>query len=208
MKVFFSLLSLCSFPLISAVNSVVNGDFQQSFNGWTRTGGLVTSAGPDGSLAWVAQSSDYNAQDGIQQTITGLTVGNTYVFSFDARTVIKDLGKYSLVASFGQFVVDIGCQVTTDFKTYQWRVTPTQTSLSLGFSGWNYRSFFVVDNVSIDQISHSTAPIGGPARLKKRDELVLSSEEELSSPCNTNILNSEFYECTRECQSQLFPEIA
>ena len=124
-------------------NLVVNGDFSDGTNGWTSTATSFTVS--DGTAHVIAAKEDGK---GIRQTITGLTVGNTYRISFD---VISGKAKFIRDEETG-IDVSAGTTYTTTFVA-------SGNSTTLVFGGYEYQ--FTLDNVSLVDTSGGGGGGGG-----------------------------------------------
>ena len=112
----------------------------------------ATQINPDGDGYFVAMDNNANNNPGassISQTVSGLTVGNTYVLKFDWAGIQLDWQQYptqeSLSVSLGQ----------------QTQQTQTVSECSHCFSGWMQTTMtFIAD--STDELLNFAA-VGGPA---------------------------------------------
>ena len=142
-----SLSFLSSSLFAGSINLVANPGFDTNLNGWTST-----SDQNGVSWVWNAQtaqlsSSSVAADVVLSQTVSGLTMGDQYVLSFD-QTV-----------GYGQIYWKFGTDEGLLFGSSHPSITVTATSASelLSFSGSVMAGALILDNVSVA----AAAPAGG-----------------------------------------------
>jgi len=155
--------SVTTVGLLSPTQLVTNGTFVANATSWTLTNGAsysATGGNPDGYI-WLNASGAAGTDPTATQTLTGLTVGTTYLLSGSYRNVANCCGAGVGAIAFG---IDIsGTQVAAlpdpglAWTPFSRSFTATATSQTLAFRGEINGTDvdIAIDNISVRAISTS-----------------------------------------------------
>tara|TARA_R110002020_G_scaffold76349_3_gene193530 strand:+ start:1558 stop:2280 length:723 start_codon:yes stop_codon:yes gene_type:complete len=122
-----------------AYNLVTNGTFDISATGWSSLNAETTSTWVSSGEIQVVASGD---NGGIQQEVTGLTIGEEYTFSYE---VISGSGNFAHLFP-GPFATNIGLNQGVGIYNHTFEATTTSVTIRLGVLDGNTVNF---DNISL-----------------------------------------------------------
>ena len=150
--------------------SITNGNFTTNLAGWTiqnTTTQWLNDPGPD-SLPGVAWINDFPGPVSfIQQTITGLTPGQTYTISgfYKSRVLFFSSGSFTATIDGVTKFANPETAFVTNWTPFGFQFTPSTSSVLLSLNSQvGSDSDYVVDNIAIAQ-GGAAAPEPGSLAL-------------------------------------------
>ncbi|WP_071188866.1 carbohydrate binding domain-containing protein [Trichormus sp. NMC-1] len=136
-----------------ALEFVNNGDFASGLTGWTNSGWIGNNSNIGGNSSIKVVTNRFSTNPGnLSQTISSLSVGQTYNFSFDyfhtggtPNGIIATLGSTTLASLINT--------TTSSFTNFSTTFVATQTSALLNLQGYNNPASAYLDNVSLTDAS-------------------------------------------------------
>lgn len=175
-RVLVALSVVAAASVASAQQLVTNGGFEDnggggssSFTGWTVVANSGTSVVADASTSHTGNYSAfdeafYSSPATLSQTVTGLTVGKNYDWSFWLQDDGGDGGSRYFKASInGTTYLDLEGTTGSDWTQYKYTFTATSTSTTIAFEGGDDSTFnfgYHVDDVSLVPEPASLAVLG------------------------------------------------
>lgn len=151
--------------------SIVNGDFTTDLSGWTTQGPNTqwrSDLGPDSApgVAWL------NDVPGpvcfVQQTISGLTPGQTYNISgfYKSLAIFASTGSFTVTVDGNTMFANPETSFVTNWTPFSFGFTPSVSSAVLRLNGQvGSDSDYIVDNVAIASAGPAATPEPGSVAL-------------------------------------------
>jgi hypothetical protein len=151
--------------------SIVNGDFPVDLSGWTTQGpatGQISDPGPDSvpGVAWLNDAPGPVAF--IQQTIPGLTPGQSYTINgfYKTKVIWASVGSFTATIDGTTKFANTETSAVTNWTPFSFGFTPAATSAVLRLNGQvGSDSDYVVDKIAIKSNATATPEPGSVALL-------------------------------------------
>jgi hypothetical protein len=159
---------LCAVAVVLSIpagaNLIVNGTFEGGINGWTYynidgAGGLRNDGNP--GWAFVLNDNGQSADPTLYQTVSSLSIGQTYILTGDFRAYHLTSGPYinafSVSVAQGQYSIGQDYNQPLPLQTwgtFSFEFTATETTATIYLIGERYGSDYStqVDNISLDAV--------------------------------------------------------